>query len=120
MRSPSEGSMRSPSGLLRRLLPVSFAVALTLTFGTVDAWAKANPAPPAKVEAKAESTAMTRARVVEALGFVPVALDDDLVEYAQREVQTLGLEDFHGGDVVIIGSTGLVILLLVILILVLV
>ena len=120
MRSPSEGSTRSTWRVLRRLLPVSFAVALTLTFGTVDAWAKANTEPPAKVETKAESVAMARAGVEEALGFVPVALDDDLVEYAQREVQTLGLDDFHGGDVVIIGSTGLVILLLVILILVLV
>ena len=117
MRSPSEGSTGSTWRLLRRLLPVSFAVALTLTFGTTDAWAKANVAG-ASPPPVAEPIASTRARVEAAMPF-PVAVDDDLLEYAQREVQTLGLEDFHGGDVVIIGSTGLVILLLVILILVL-
>ena len=121
MRSSNDSSTRSTWRLLRRLLPISFAVALTLTFGTVDAWAKANTVPPpAKVETKAESLAAARASVEEALGFVPVALDDDLVEYAQREAQTMGLDDFHGGDVVIIGGTGLAVLLLVILILVLV
>ena len=105
MRSSKETSTRSIWRHLRRLLPVSFALALTLTFGTVDAWAKATT---------------TRARVEEALGFVPAALDDDLIEYAQREAQTLALENFHGGDVVIIGGTGLAILLIVLLILVLV
>ena len=38
--------------------------------------------------------------------------------YASREAEAKSLESFKGGDVVIIGSTGLVILLLVILILV--
>jgi hypothetical protein len=103
---------------LRRLLPITFAAALTLTFGTADAWAKANAAAPT---AKSESVAETRKRLEEALPFpLPVAVDDDLVEYAQREAKAMGLDDFRGGDVVVITSTGLVVLLLVILIIVLV
>jgi hypothetical protein len=40
-------------------------------------------------------------------------------DYASREASAKGLEDFKGGDVVIVGSAGLVIVLLVILIIVL-
>jgi hypothetical protein len=103
---------------LRQLLPISFAVALTLTFGTVDAWAKANEIAP-KVAEQAPQAAPTRAEIEAAMPF-PVALDDDLVEYAQREAKTMGLEDFHGGSFIIIGGSSLALVLLVILILVLV
>jgi hypothetical protein len=116
MRSLQASSIASRWGLLRGLLPVSFVVALTLTLGTADAWAKGNVAEPARA-VEPSSAARTRAEVQRAL---PVAIDDDLYEYAQREAKTLGLEDFQGGDVVIIGSTGLVIVLLVIIILLLV
>src|SRR4051794_4238462 len=86
--------------VLRRVLPVAFAVALTLTLGTADAWAKGNVAAPAPAAAETSSS-RTRAEVQRSL---PFAIDDDLYEYAQREAKTLGLEDFQGGDVVIIGS----------------
>jgi hypothetical protein len=117
MRSTSSSSIlsRGPWRLLRRVLPVAFATALTLSFGTADAWAKGNvPSPAAPSQAEREASARTRAEVQAA---VPFAIDDDLYEYAQREAKTRGLEDFHGGDVVIIGGTGLVIVLLIIIIL---
>src|SRR5450432_3631213 len=103
MSTPSGSSQRGPWRVLRRVLPISFAVALTLTFGTADAWAKANAAAPtpAPVAAPTEA-ARTRAEVQRAL---PVEIYDDLYEYAQREAKTIGLEGFEGGDVVIIGGT---------------
>jgi hypothetical protein len=111
---------KSNRSILRRVLPVSFALALTFTFGTADAWAKVNAAPAPRATPPAESIQATRARIEAALPFgLTVALDDDIVDYAQREAQTMGLENFHGGDVLIIGSSGVVILLLVILIIVL-
>lgn len=116
MRSTSSSSIssRGPWRLLRRVLPVAFATALTLSFGTADAWAKGNV--PVSSQAEREAAARTRAEVQSA---VPFAIDDDLYEYAQREAKTQGLEDFHGGDVVIIGGTGLVIVLLIVIILLL-
>jgi hypothetical protein len=119
MLSTSNRSERSAGTRSRRLVPISLAVLLTLTFGTADAWAKGNAAAP-KISEPAPSVAATRARLEEVLPFhVAAALDDDLIEYAQREAQTSGIEDFHGGDVVIIGSTGLIIVLLIVLILLL-
>ncbi|HVU53311.1 MAG TPA: hypothetical protein VHL80_21650 [Polyangia bacterium] len=107
---------------MRRLLPVSFAVALTLTFGTADAWAKANQAAPAITSSPpAGSLAETRAEIEAALPF-PVSsglIDDDLIEYAQREAQSAALENFHGGSVLIIGGSGLALVLLIVLLLVL-
>ncbi|HEY2729179.1 MAG TPA: hypothetical protein VGK52_04505 [Polyangia bacterium] len=96
----------------RRWLPVSFALALTLSFGTADAWAKGNP--PARAATEAPASLETR---TQAPPPAPEPAFDDL--YVEREVSAAGLEAFRGGDVVIIGSTGLIILLLVILIILL-
>jgi hypothetical protein len=99
--------------LLRRLLPISFAVALTLTFGTTDAWAKANATSPVTETAPSARTEEP-ARTSESTA---PAFDD---AYAQREQTAPGLENFEGGDVVIISaSTGLIILLIILLILLL-
>jgi hypothetical protein len=120
MNSQTVEPLKSHRSILRRLLPVSFALALTLTFGTADAWAKAQAAPAPRGTPPAESTEATRARIEAALPFgLPVALDDDVVGYAQREAQTMGLENFHGGDVLVIGGSGVVLLLLIILLIVL-
>lgn len=98
--------------LLRRLLPISFAVALTLTFGTTDAWAKTAATAPVT---QAASEASTRSSSETTKTSQP-SFDD---AYAQREQATPGLENFEGGDIVVIGSTGLIILLLILLILLL-
>jgi hypothetical protein len=92
----------------RRWLPVSFALALTLNFGTADAWAKGNPPARAATEAPAPRETRTQAPAP-----APDPAFDDV--YAEREASAAGLEAFRGGDVVIIGSTGLIIVLLVIL-----
>jgi hypothetical protein len=97
--------------LLRRLLPISFAVALTLTFGTTDAWAKTAATAPVT-----ETASETSTRAPEGTQSTQPSFED---AYAQREQATPGLENFEGGDVVIIGSTGLIILLLILLILLL-
>jgi len=97
----------------RRWLPVSFALALTLSFGTADAWAKGNP--PARAATEARTPLETRTQAP-APAPDPAAFDD---VYAEREASAAGLEAFRGGDVVIIGSTGLIIVLLVILIILL-
>ena len=96
--------------LLRRLLPISFAVALTLTFGTTDAWAKTAATAPVT-----EAASETSTRTPETTPATQPSFDD---AYAQREQATPGLENFQGGDVVIIGSAGLLILLLILLILI--
>jgi hypothetical protein len=105
---------------LRRLFPVSLAIALTLLMGSADAWAKGNAqatpppvaaVPTAQAEPNAEEWQMARdLAAAKGISF------DDL--YAQREqaAQALGL--FEGGDVVIITSTTVIIVLLIILILV--
>jgi hypothetical protein len=102
--SPSRGSW----AWLRTVLPVSFALALTLTFGTADAWAKTNVAPPA--EPAAEIVPLTPAPASAG----DIAIDPAFEDYAQREAMALGLEGFQGGDVVIIGSGGLVLILIII------
>jgi hypothetical protein len=91
-------------------------VALTLSLGTTDAWAKTNVAPAHPPAAAESASARTRAEVQRSL---PVEVSDDLYEYAEREARTAGLEGFEGGDVVIVTSAGLVVLLLVIIILLL-
>lgn len=101
---------------MRRLLPIAFAMALTLTFGTAEAWAKGNAAAPKEAAAEtASETGGTRAPGASLPGGLPGAQFDD--SYSERERAAAGLENFEGGDVVIIGSTGLVILLLVVIIL---
>jgi hypothetical protein len=104
---------------LTRLLPIGFAVALTLTFGTADAWARTNatnPTPPAAEAPASRETQPTSRELRESL---PFAVSDADFDYAEREAKAAGLETFEGGDVVIIGSTGLIILLLIILLIVL-
>jgi len=122
MRSSSDRSTRSLWRHLRRLLPISFAVAVSLTFGTVDAWAKANVAsPPVTAPASPESLAETRARIEEALPF-PVAsglVSDELVEYAQREAQSSALETFQGGSYIVIGGSTLALVLVIVLLIIL-
>ena len=114
----ASGSFRS---FLRRLLPVSAALALTLTFGTADAWAKANASSPSEQTPPAESVQTTRQQIEAELPLaLSVPLTDEMVEYAQREAKAQGLDNFHGGDVVVITSTGIVLLLLIILIIVLI
>lgn len=120
MTSLKNESPESSYSLLRRLLPVSFALALTLTFGTADAWAKANVAPPSTGTPPAESAETTAARSGAESSQAPsTPLDDDLANYTQREAQARSLEGFHGGDVLVITSSGLAIVLLVILLVIL-
>src|SRR5579872_509121 len=99
--------------VLRRGLPVSFAVALTLTLGTADAWAKGNEAPPLVAEAPAPTSA--RVPTGTPLAFPPGIVDQDLAEYARREAEAQGLETFQGGAYVVIGASGLAVALLFIL-----
>lgn len=96
---------------MRRFLPIAFAMALTLTFGAADAWAKGNTAPEAQAEPATETT---RGRA--APTSLPGAQFDS---YAERERAAAGLENFEGGDTIVIGSTALVVILLVVLILLL-
>jgi hypothetical protein len=105
---------------LRRLLPVSLAIAVTLLMGSADAWAKSNApstpppaaaAPTAPAEPNAEELQLARdLAAAKGISF------DDL--YAQREKAAESLGLFEGGDVVIISSTTVIIVLLIILILV--
>jgi hypothetical protein len=107
--------MRSLNKTLRTLLPIGFAIGLTLSFGTADAWAKANMNTPSPA-AETAAAVRTRAEVRRAL---PVAVDDELIDYAQREAQAMELANFQGGDVIVIGGTALAVILIVLLILVL-
>jgi hypothetical protein len=101
--------------LLRRLLPVSAALALTFTFGTADAWAKGNPPAPPAVEAPAETAPRTEPTAPQS----PIPGFDFADSYAVREANAAALQDFEGGDVVIIGSGGLILVLLIVLIILL-
>ena len=100
---------------MRRLIPVWFAVALTVLAGSTDAWAKAavsavnHPAKSAPISST-EASSRTAAELP--------SLDQS---YRAREARAAALENFEGGDgVVIIGSTTLIVVLLVILIIVLI
>jgi hypothetical protein len=116
MQSLTTTSKGTKWRLLRRLLPISFAIGLTLTFGTADAFAKAEANVPSPVAAET-AAARTRAEVQSAL---PVAIDDDLYEYAQREAKSMALQDFEGGEFIVIGASGLALVLLIVLLILLV
>jgi hypothetical protein len=103
---------RSAWGWLRQVLPVSFALALTLTFGSADAWARTNLAPPAE---STEVTSKGPATPAPETPGVDPAFDGT---YAQREAAAAELEKFEGGDVVIIGSGGLILLLLILILII--
>jgi hypothetical protein len=98
---------------LRQMLPVSFAIAVTLLFGTADAWAKGANAEPVPAQSAPAQTAPASPATRLATG------PSFEGSYASRETSTAGLEKFEGGDVVVITTTGLIIILLVVLIIVL-
>jgi hypothetical protein len=98
---------------MRRLIPVWFAVALTLLAGSTDAWAKADVSP---VNRPADSAPASSTEASSTAAERP-SLDQT---YRARETKAAALETFEGGDVVVIGGTTLVVVLLVILIIVLI
>jgi hypothetical protein len=104
---------------LRRSLPVSFAIVVTLLMGSADAWAKGNEAaaPPPITAPSTKVVEPEELQVARDLATAAGLSFDDL--YAQREQAAEALGLFQGGDVVIISSTAVIIILLVILILVL-
>lgn len=112
-KAKSETPKRETWRWMRRLLPVCFAVAVTMMFGTADAWAKGTAPIDTQPPAQSQAAAGTQA---------PAQMTEtsEFASYAQREASTQGLEQFQGGSVVIITTTGVVIVvLLVVLILVL-
>jgi len=112
----SQTNLNGPWRVLRRLLPVSFAVALALSFGTADAWAKGNAAGPPVTESPPTS-ARTSSELPMAL--LPGMGDVELLEYAQREAQAQQLENFQGGAILIIGGSALALVLFVLLLVIL-
>lgn len=111
---PAKTSWRS----LRRWLPISFAIAITLLLGNADAWAKGNvpPAPPAASKPATPDPSLPEVQLARDLAAIAGVSFDDL--YAQREKEAQSLAAFQGGDVVIISSTTVIIVLLILLILV--
>jgi hypothetical protein len=109
---------RSPSRTLRRWLPISFAIAVTLLLGNADAWAKGNvpPPPPAASKPAAPDPSLPEVQLARDLAAIAGVSFDDM--YAEREKEARALEAFRGGDVVVISSTTVIIVLLIILILV--
>ena len=110
---------------LRGIFPVFGFIVLTVTMGATDAWAKGNalgagavslestppttpPPRPGQTETTPPSTAL------------PVSPGSVGEAYAAREASASGLESFKGGDIVVIGSGGLILILLIILIIVLI
>jgi hypothetical protein len=109
-----------PWRVLRRLLPVWFAVAVALSLGSADAWAKGNVSPPPV----AATPAPGQEEIARTLSELPIALplgmvDDDLLEYAQREAQAQGLENFEGGAILIIGGSALALVVVLLLLIIL-
>lgn len=104
---------------LTRLLPIFGFIVLAGTMGTTDAWAKGNAlgAGAASSESTSATKSQPRPGQTETTPSSTTAVGE---AYAAREVSARGLESFKGGDVVIIGSGGLILILLIILIIVLV
>ena len=80
-----------------------------MLMGSADAWAKTNVAPARMPPAEVQPSTPRSASSTES------AADPSFAgNYANREAQTPGLEKFQGGDYVVITSTGLVLILLVV------
>jgi hypothetical protein len=101
---------------LRHLVPVSLALALILSLGSVEAWAKTNVNTPSETSVPAQVDP-AGSPTSPGLGSAAPAKGSD---YAAREARTPGLSNFEGGDLVIIGSGGLILVLLIILLILLV
>jgi hypothetical protein len=108
---------------LRRWLPVSLGIAITVLIGTTDAWAKGNaPVQVASVPVTDPTTEVIELAelMAEAMGpFAPPASAFDAA-YAQREQASAGLERFQGGDALIISGSAVVLVLLIVLLIVLI
>ena len=102
-------SFRKP----RRNLATAITLAVTLLGTQVASWAAGGSARNAAPVAEADHAASAPNEAAPA----PRSPSMDQT-YAARETKTKGLETFKGGDVVIIGSGGLVLVLLIILIIV--
>jgi hypothetical protein len=101
-----------------RLLTFAVAVLVCLcgARATVHAGQASLPAGAQEVAPAGGSSSTTR-RMPAPVSPALISMEED---YAAREASAKGLENFKGGDLVIVGSGGLVILLLVILIIVIV
>jgi hypothetical protein len=99
-------------------LSAAVAVALTLLAGQAASWA-GQPGSPAG--AAAVQAADAKSIVPQEQTSSPISSTDETGRtYASREAaaKTNGLENFKGGDVVIVGAGGLIVVLLIILIIV--
>ena len=120
MASKSQFILRNP---LRRLIPSVIFIALAVLMGTSEPWAKGNALAAGALPAQA--TEVTENQPAPGQGAAAsssqagsaLPLGD---AYAAREASSKSLESFKGGDVVVIGSGGLVLILLIILIIILI
>jgi hypothetical protein len=96
-----------------RYLTTVVAIAVLLLGAQATSWAAGGSDPGATPAAEGDRAAPGPNAAATALG--PTSMDQS---YSARETKSKGLETFKGGDVVIIGSGALVIVLLVLLILV--
>ena len=97
--------------LTRHVLTVVMAVTFALWGGQATSWA-AQPGAPTSPQAEARGgAARPRAQTPAAAAPSPSSIDEG---YASREAAAPDLQSFKGGDVVIIGSTGLVLILVII------
>jgi hypothetical protein len=105
---------------LRRVLPISLAIAVTLLMGNADVWAKGNtPPPPPAASAPARSGEPSAEDVQLARELATAnGIDFDKL-YGDREKAAQTLEAFEGGDYIIITGTTLAIVLLVVLLIIL-
>jgi hypothetical protein len=99
----------------RHILTAIMVVTSVFLGGGVSSWAS-QPAPPANSAPVQSSGSESQTTVAPPATHAP-SLEET---YAAREAAAKDLEPFKGGDLVIVGSGGLVLVLLIILILVLV